>query len=94
MSRRAPRERRETRSCEYTKDVMRSFERSQRRGSYAALMIKRKHRIGNCGGGPLHLRWGETIDRDASTHGEAAGARGETCLWVGPFLQNKERDRF
>jgi hypothetical protein len=37
----------------------------------------------------LHSRWGEAIDRDAPAHGKAAGTRSETCLGVGPFLQER-----
>ena len=37
--------------------------------------------------GLFHLRWGEAIDGDAPAHGKAAGARCETGLGVGPFLQ-------
>ena len=55
MSRSAPRERRDTRSWEYTKDVIRFLESSQRRGSYAALGIERKNRKV---GGPEKLAYG------------------------------------
>ena len=49
-SRSAPRERRDTRSWEYTNDVIRFLESSQRRGSYAALGIERKgRRVGSPG---------------------------------------------
>lgn len=39
--------------------------------------------------GLFHLRWGEAIDGDAPAYGKAAGARSETGLGVGPFLQLK-----
>jgi hypothetical protein len=98
MSRRVPRERRETRSWEYTKDVIRVLESSQRCGSNAALGIWGWNVSVALGGvaewqasglGLMHLRWGEAIDGDSPAYRKPAGACSETGLGVGPFLQQR-----